>query len=789
MKHLLKLILCCFVFQPCFTQNNADSNLNAIAERLVSNIISSDKEKVKIVTDRNIYYAGETVYFKAFLIDSIRNYLQTTPLKLFVDYVDNRDSIINELVLNNSTLQTIGRFVLPDSLPEKFYWLRAYTNEMIHGNLNNIGIVPIYVVNKNNVAAVGVTKTINQVQSSKPVLQLYPEGGSIISGLNSTVALSAKDNKGNPLLVSGLVKNNLDSIVATFSTNKYGLAKFAYFPKWFDKYTVSIKDNDHYEAAAALPKINFFAGQISVTQQSEDFITVRVALEDSIYSKNYITYLIAVSGDNLSFTGVGRGMYNITIPISKFTAGITTLYLFNNNGELLSSRDVYINKQNFHLAIQTDKTKYAARDKINISLKLTGANNLPQVGVFSLSVLDKTILDTCCNFFQNDTLQNLSSKDADLIMLTQTPNINALHFAQTTNGTYVDDTDFVLSGKVLNSQNKPVDNSILTILSSQANPIIETDTTDNNGRFNFELPVYNDSLLFTFQLTDIKGKLLNNDHVIFDAKPKIRFPTPVNLKATFLLSDSIQSIKSQLLKSDSLVSFTGKHWLKPVTVKGYVKPKVNYDESKRVSHMSQIFTRDMLGEGANMTSIMLLNNPGVRRLFFGPPMIAGDPLIVLDGVEIPKKEIIATAAAIGENPVLQFVDNIPVSTIDFIEVLTGPETAVYGMEGGHGVILINTKAGAENVPSGVALKNFYVKGFYNEKPFEMPDYADKQVLKSKLPDQRKTIYWNGNIVTNKNGAATVEFFAADPSTTYVCLINGITTNGDAIHKVFTISRN
>ena len=45
------------------------------------------------------------------------------------------------------------------------------------------------------------------------------------------------------------------------------------------------------------------------------------------------------------------------------------------------------------------------------------------------------------------------------------------------------------------------------------------------------------------------------------------------------------------------------------------------------------------------------------------------------------------------------------------------------MEGGHGVILINTRAGGNISSSGVSLKSFYTKGFYVDKPFEMPDYS------------------------------------------------------------------
>src|SRR5690348_11552941 len=224
MKYISKLIVCLLIFQNCLAQQNADSGLNNLVKKVVENIITSDKQKALLVTDRKIYTAGETVYFKAFIVDSIHNYVQTSPQKLYVDWVDKRDRAINQLILNNANLQTSGRFVLPDSLPEGFYWLRAYNKKMLDEDINNIAVVPIYVLNDDETSR--HTSTQVSDKGSKTIIKFYPEGGSIISGLNSTVALSASDENGNTKIISGIIKDNHDSIAATFTTNKYGLAKF-----------------------------------------------------------------------------------------------------------------------------------------------------------------------------------------------------------------------------------------------------------------------------------------------------------------------------------------------------------------------------------------------------------------------------------------------------------------------------------------------------------------------------------------------------------------------------------
>jgi hypothetical protein len=796
-KYISKLIVCLLIFQNCLAQQNADSGLNNLVKKVVENIITSDKQKALLVTDRKIYTAGETVCFKAFVVDSIHSYLQTSPQKLYVDWVDKRDRVINRLILNNGNFQTSGRFVLQDSLNEGFYWLRAYNKKILDEDINNIAVVPIYVLNADGTSRHTSVQTSDMNNTNKTMIKFYPEGGSIMSGLNSTVALSATDENGTPKIISGIVKDNHDSIAATFTTNKYGLAKFSYSPDWFKKYVVFIKNGNEYDSIADLPRINFFAAQLAITQQNNDYITARVALEDSIYSKNYTTYLIALSGDSLCFTSVGRGMYNVTIPVAKFPSGIAALYLFNDKGEFLSSRNVYINKENYHLTVKADKKNYAARDEIKLNFKITDAHNQPEVASFSLSVADKNVIDTNLNFFQTDTLRNLSQQDADLIMLTQNQKINPLYTNETQINNNDNDSGFTLSGTIVTVRDEPVANCVITILSNEAIPIVETDTSDVNGKFKFNLPAYTDNTKFTFQLNDIKGKNTSAYHINFDVDSKERFKTPAYLKTTFPLSASLSSIKNQLMMSDSAFSVSGKHWLNPVTVKTRNK-SVDYDTTKKISRFSHIITREMIGNGPGMAGAALLNVPGIRLMngyvIVGTPNGFSDvsakdePLVVLDGVEMSVAQGYTDNSKGG--PVLNFLNSLPVRNIDFIEVITGPAAAAYGMEGAKGVIVVNTTSKDESTLStATGLKSFYAKGFYNDKPFEVPDYSKKEILKSKSPDLRKTIYWNGNIVSDKNGEASVEFFSADEATTYIGVIRGITVNGDKIYQTFTISRN
>ncbi len=123
-----------------------------------------------------------------------------------------------------------------------------------------------------------------------------------------------------------------------------------------------------------------------------------------------------------------------------------------------------------------------------------------------------------------------------------------------------------------------------------------------------------------------------------------------------------------------------------------------------------------------------------------------------------------------------------------IEVLrSGAYLAVYGSNAPGGALVITTKRGGENsyvtseTPAG--LITYPIKGFYMARTFYSPKYNG---AKSNLqrPDMRSTIYWNPNIITDKDGKATFEYFNADAKGTYRVVVEGIDDNGNLGRQVY-----
>ena len=133
------------------------------------------------------------------------------------------------------------------------------------------------------------------------------------------------------------------------------------------------------------------------------------------------------------------------------------------------------------------------------------------------------------------------------------------------------------------------------------------------------------------------------------------------------------------------------------------------------------------------------------------------------------------------------LDDINPYDIYSIEVLTSISyLAIYGSNAPLGALIITLKHGADPVDitkvSVNGLITYKFKGFYKAREFYSPKYNLKDT--ARVTDDRKTIYWNPNIITDKDGKASFEYFNAGSPGTYRVVIEGIDVDGNLGRQVF-----
>jgi len=797
-----KFLSAIFVFLACssFAQDS-NSTLDSVSAQLISALRQQQTEQSFIVTDKSLYKAGESVWLRVFLLRSASQKLSRVSRNLFLDLVNESDSVLSTLLLDVKTGVLNAKLYLGQTLPSGFYWIRAYTRYMADVEKNKIALQPIYIVNSAAIADNGSRVTHKgNYEADNISMRLFPEGGTLMTGANCTVAFHIVDGKKDPVAISGSIINDRDSLVTSFTSDNYGLGKFEIFPTRGRKYKAQLTWNGK-EMSWPLPPYNFFAGQLSVVTEKDGERKLRVLLEDSVYRKDLKTYLVGIAKDSLCFASIGTGMYEIEIPGDKFPPGVATFYLFDENLHLLTERSLYF-KDNLLIKASLDKNVYKKREKADLTLSISDAQGHPLPASLTIAIVDSSLTQPramsaiVSDYFENSdglssnnwylaNARELTDQQLDILMMARNDSYRDITF-RTNKPAFYSDSDSLLyiRGNAFLTREKPAAYKIATIFSKTSSVAYDVDTTSNVGRFVFPLAEYPDSTRFLIQVSSPQGAVEQTD-IILD---KFKFPEVRTILPKDKFTVRAATINHYLkIYPDTLAGLRGDE-LSPVTVKAYKKKELTYDPSKRVSPDSKIITSQDIGKGANSVSNAFLRVPGVQ-LVNGFVTIKGiasfapgpstEPIIVLDGIQV-----YPAGSGMFASPVLNYLDQLNPDDISFIEVLTGPEGSAYGLRGGNGVVIVNTRKTIDD-PGGNQLNTFLVRGYHTPPPFLMPDYSNSKMKAGKFNDIRSTLYWEAATLTDQNGQIKIPFFTSDIPANFKVIITGITSHGDVINRTIS----
>jgi len=336
---------------------------------------------------------------------------------------------------------------------------------------------------------------------------------------------------------------------------------------------------------------------------------------------------------------------------------------------------------------------------------------------------------------------------------------------------YQPETSLAISGKLRSlGGGKAIPFGKVTLLSSSGGFAMLDTVADDQGHFVFKNLQFKDSLKFVIQSKKNKGS--KNLRIEMDSI----YPPPVIWAMLPAASDTGFSIYMNNSKQvyDKEISYgikTKVTTLKEVEIKDKMI-KINSSNLNGPGQADQVvFMKDLPPGGGTIASFLqgrlhfitvTIDMYGVGHYYSR----LGTMKLFVDGAP--------------STP--ELVDAIPPEIVESVEVLNSPTSiAVYGSEGYGGVLLINTKKGADR-PSPVNVNIYMPQGYYKAREFYSPQY-NEPASKPKV-DLRTTIYWNPNVATDKDGNASVEYFNADAKGTYRIVIEGIDNNGNLGRQVY-----
>ncbi|MGZ3891522.1 MAG: carboxypeptidase regulatory-like domain-containing protein, partial [Mucilaginibacter sp.] len=657
-------------------------------------------------------------------------------------------------------------------------------------------------------------------------VQFFPEGGELVEGVRSRVAVKAVGANGLGKDIKGTIEDNAGNVVADFSSQHLGMGVFALLPEPGKTYRARVNAAGETAFTVDLPKPQASGYTLSVNYNARDSIGIKIATNEKTLAadKDKTFYIIAQSNGKIYYTTQGKlegTAYTASIAKSRFPEGISQFTLFSQSGEPQAERIAFIDNKADELNINLNTTNqtYQTRDKVILNIIAQDSINKPATGSFSVSVINEskvspdeneegTILNNLLltselkgyieqpnYYFINEN--DKTKADLDLLLLTQgyrryewKPILTTT--TSTTNPTkYPPEPTQELSGTITTPGGKVLPNSKITLAATKQNIFRDT-TADGNGRFTFNNLAITDTATLV-----IKARKANNGNNVKIVPTQPDYPkiAPPEYPAELIITDTSKARQqfANYQQEQKDYKFKSGRLLKTVTIKGNVhppQPKLQFSSNLNgPGHANQIIMWNELSDGCiNLSDCLTGRLTGV---YFSPPMgIQHKRIPYLQRAQgrmsgLPGMTVIIDGMVMDGS----HLDDVSPTEIYSIEILrSGGYLAIYGSNASAGAIVITTKRGGEGtgyfssqLPNGITTCRY--TGFYKAKAFYTPKFTAPK-KDTEAADLRSTIYWNPNILTDKDGKASFEYYNADTKGTYRVVVEGIDDEGKIGRQVF-----
>lgn len=878
-----------------------DDPLTKILLQIEKYRLQYPQEKVHLHLDKPYYAIGDNIWFKAYVVNAEKNELSDLSKILYVELINENDSVKQALTLPLQLGLTWGDFALSDSLKEGNYRIRAYTNWMrnfdeayffdktitignsisntvltqadysfskdakgqkVLANLNYADMSGAPLSNKEvNYEIVldfrsilkgkGITDTNGTLQvsfvnnqpfilksgkilttirlnekviarkdfpvkttSNETDVQFFPEGGDLIDGISSRIAFKALGSDGLSLPVSGYIADQNQNHLIDFKSEFAGMGSFKIKPSVSNSYTAHIKFEDGSEKTIPLPKVRAKGYVLSADNSDPAELKIKVS-SNEIQQADLEFKLVAQSNGQVLFISrnkINSSNFSSSIPKSRFPSGILQLTLFSPKDEPVAERLVFINHSDYlNIKLSTEKPEYQQREKVKLLLDVQDKQGKPTLGSFSISVIDETKVP----FYEENETTIISNLllSSDLKGFIEKPNyyftnINADKVRQLDNLLLTQgwrrfewrnilsdnypslifeaEQSMQVSGKVSSMSGKPIVGGKVTLFSSSGTQFLIDTLTDKNGRFHFDNLYFNDSTKFIVQARNEKDK--KNVEIMLD-----RIPSQLVSK-----NKNEPMLEVNVNKSMFLYLKNSREQFDDLRKNGIISRNIMLDEVKVVDKKVDVkYSSNLNGAGradAIIKAEQLQNCLTITQCIQG--RVAG--IVVMNDIVYATRNMYSSFSGPVPMQIIidgayvepEFLSSINPNDVETIEILkSGANVAIYGMRGGGGVLIINTKRGEFNRnyrSYAPGIMGYYPRGYYKGREFYSPNYDDP-TLNTKVSDLRTTIYWNPNVISDTTGKASVEFYNSDGKGKYKAIVEGINIDGTIGRHIFRYS--
>ncbi|WP_026351180.1 hypothetical protein [Hymenobacter aerophilus] len=383
-----------------------------LAHRLHEFYLAAQPEVSYLHLDQAAYAAGETLWFKAYLLDARAHQPDSLSRVLYVDVVAPDRQVLFRRTLRLGNGLAAGDIVLPDTLSSGVYTVRAYTSWMRNSpeGLFFTRRVPVWqaaapaggspepsAARRNQLAR----RTARALEAaSQPDVQFFPEGGDYVAGLQTTVGVKAAEAGGHGLALAGVVVDGAGQEVVRFRTPAQGMASFSFTPQAGQKYQARVTLPDNSTASYPLPAVQAAGWLLNVREVGDDFrVFVRYQPAPGAAAPPAPLQLLGHVRGQPVYAGQGQiqpgQTFQATIAKAGLPAGVLHLTLFDGQQVARAERLVFVPEARpLQVRLRPDKPTYGPHELVTLEVEVSTAEGQPAPAELSLAVAGAAGLPT-----------------------------------------------------------------------------------------------------------------------------------------------------------------------------------------------------------------------------------------------------------------------------------------------------------------------------------------------------------------------------------------------------------
>lgn len=782
-----------FCFFSAFTgqlssQQTVDKALQTLNEKF-------SQENIYMLTDKDLYLSGETVWFNAMVF---RNFTTSDlSTNFFVEIYDrNKKQILKKrFPVFNGAVQ--GSIQLPESLSEDVYFFRAYTPMMSNLNEDFQYLKQIPVYNPDSPKKLVADKT------SSWTATLHPEGNTLIQGISSKVAVRLHSKGKPPAQWEGYIieKSNPEKKISTFRGFDGNVGVFTFTPEKDKIYEAVITDNNGQKNTVALPKASETGLSLQVISEKDN---IRYKVQNTAQSFPFYT-VVANIGDQLVYKAKINQLKDVfqSIPTNQLINSVLQITVFDDHDNVLASRMCFVMPQNLLVSVPevTAKTLSVEKRKLN-SFEIKSMKGIPNYSVAVFDPEDKKSLQDE-NLLSSLWLSSAvtSKVDRPAQYFTEKRNLDALDALLISEQWKMFDWKEIMAGKyptIINQSSKYISykgrvtlnakpavqqNLIMFVDGDQSgNQIFEVET-DSNGEFFFDNMIFEKPIKITYQINGANAALKSRTNVFINPAntfiplkkelPAVENYQLVDRKSSSEIAQSAEltkTIEARRSKKEYNERITTIEEVKIKAKKKSLTEELNKKLSSPLYSSINEIVFDFVNENQSAQS-----SPNILQWLQG--RVAGLTINYDGGTPTPyirqgKANIYLDEMLMDANS----LSGISSANIAMVKII---KEGTVGMTGsGNGAVLIYTKRGdtqaparANNMLTMTDLNFFVMEGYNESEKYPDADYGNSELSKISY-DYRSVLYWNSSLETDESNPAAVDFYNNDTAKKYRFIIMG-----------------